>query len=98
MAQGASLKAKFAGSTTKATRHKEPNVPEQAGGYQKPPARVGKVLLSIYVDPAIRTNLKRIAADCDTSTQAIGERGLQLAVAEMGYDLMTGEPLPGAKR
>lgn len=99
MPQAASLKAKFAGSTNAKTAHKGAEAPVEAPtAYAKPPARRGKVLLSIYVDPAIRDNLKRISVDAGTSTQAIGERGLAMAVAEMGYDLLTGEPLPGAKR
>jgi hypothetical protein len=100
MAQAASLKAKFADSTNKKTpRHKSAEAPaEKTGEYHKPPSRRDKVLLSIYVDPALRDNLKRISVDCGTSTQAIGERGLAMAVAELGYDLLTGEPLPGAKR
>jgi hypothetical protein len=42
------------------------------------PSRVGKRVLSVYLDPAILKQLRQLALDRDTTTQALGEEAIAL--------------------
>jgi hypothetical protein len=45
---------------------------------QRPPSRAGKRVLSIYLDPVAWRQLRDLALDLDTSTQALGEEAVNL--------------------
>jgi hypothetical protein len=44
----------------------------------RPPSRVGKRVLSIYLDPIAWRQLRELALDLETSTQALGEEAINL--------------------
>lgn len=44
----------------------------------RPPSRVGKRVLSIYLDPIAWRQLRELALDRETSTQALGEEAVNL--------------------
>jgi hypothetical protein len=44
----------------------------------RPPSRVGKRVLSIYLDPVAWRQLRELALDLETSTQALGEEAVNL--------------------
>ena len=44
----------------------------------RPPSRVGKRVLSIYLEPIAWRQLRELALDLDTSTQALGEEAINL--------------------
>jgi hypothetical protein len=44
----------------------------------RPPSRVGKRVLSIYLDPIAWRQLRELALDLETSTQALGEEAVNL--------------------
>jgi antitoxin-like ribbon-helix-helix protein len=48
-----------------------------AGG-KRPPSRAGKRVLSVYLDPIAWKQLRQLALDTDTSTQALGEEAINL--------------------
>ena len=45
---------------------------------QRPPSRAGKRVLSIYLDPLAWKQLRQLALDTDTTTQALGEEAVNL--------------------
>jgi hypothetical protein len=49
---------------------------------QRAPSRVGKRVLSIYLDPLAWRQLRDLALDLDTSTQALGEEAINLLFAK----------------
>ncbi len=54
------------------------NSAEMPAGNKRPPSRVGKRVLSIYLDPIAWKQLRLLALDADTSTQALGEEAVNL--------------------
>ena len=46
------------------------------GTTARPPSRVGKRVLSIYLDPLAWKQIRQLALDSDTSTQALGEEAI----------------------
>jgi len=44
----------------------------------RPPSRVAKRVLSIYLDPIAWRQLRELALDLETSTQALGEEAVNL--------------------
>lgn len=53
---------------------------------QRPPSRAGKRVLSIYLDPLAWKQLRQLALDADTSTQALGEEAVNLLFAKHGLN------------
>ena len=52
----------------------------------RPPSRVGKRVLSIYLDPLAWKQIRQLALDVDTSTQALGEEAINLLFAKHGLN------------
>jgi hypothetical protein len=44
----------------------------------RPPSRAGKRVLSIYLEPIAWKQLRQLALDTETSTQALGEQAINL--------------------
>lgn len=65
-------------------------VPAPAGngdsGRKRPPSREGKRVLSIYLDPLAWKQLRQLALDSETSTQALGEEAVNLLFAKHGIN------------
>lgn len=62
-----------------------PALPVVAGSgptAKRPPSRAGKRVLSIYLDPLAWKQLRQLALDSDTSTQALGEEAINLLFAK----------------
>jgi hypothetical protein len=45
---------------------------------RRPPSRAGKRVLSVYLDPVAWRQLRDLALDLETSTQALGEEAINL--------------------
>ncbi len=56
------------------------------GGSKRPPSRAGKRVLSLYLDPLAWKQLRQLALDTDTSTQALGEEAINLLFAKHGLN------------
>jgi len=52
----------------------------------RPPSRIGKRVLSIYLDPLAWKQLRQLALDADTTTQALGEEAVNLLFAKHGLN------------
>ena len=52
----------------------------------RPPSRAGKRVLSIYLDPLAWKQLRQLALDEETSTQALGEEAVNLLFAKHGLN------------
>jgi len=52
----------------------------------RPPSREGKRVLSIYLDPLAWKQLRQLALDSETSTQALGEEAVNLLFAKHGIN------------
>ena len=68
--------APFAGSEDEA------GTPSPKGLSKRPPSRVGKRMLSIYLDPLAWKQLRMLALEADTTTQALGEEAINLLFAK----------------
>lgn len=53
---------------------------------KRPPSREGKRVLSIYLDPLAWKQLRQLALDSDTSTQALGEEAVNLLFTKHGIN------------
>lgn len=53
---------------------------------KRPPSRAGKRVLSIYLDPLAWKQIRQLALDADTSTQALGEEAVNLLFAKHGLN------------
>ena len=53
---------------------------------KRPPSRAGKRVLSVYLDPLAWRQLRQLALDADTSTQALGEEAVNLLFAKHGIN------------
>jgi hypothetical protein len=49
---------------------------------RRPPSRAGKRVLSIYLDPLAWKQLRQLALDTETTTQALGEEAINLLFAK----------------
>ena len=65
-------------------------IAQQTGGDRpatsRPPSRAGKRVLSIYLDPLAWKQLRQLALDAETSTQALGEEAVNLLFAKHGLN------------
>lgn len=52
----------------------------------RPPSRAGKRVLSIYLDPIAWKQIRQLALDSDTSTQALGEEAINLLFEKHGLN------------
>jgi hypothetical protein len=79
----------FAAKNTVPAEVELPEVSEAApakNGTPKPPSRVGKRVLSVYLDPLAWKQLRQLALDADTTTQALGEEAVNLLFAKHGLN------------
>jgi hypothetical protein len=60
--------------------------PEPKPTTARPPSRAGKRVLSIYLDPVAWKQIRQLALDADTSTQALGEEAINLLFAKHGLN------------
>ena len=58
----------------------------EAGQIKRPPSRAGKRVLSVYLDPLAWKQLRQLALDTETSTQALGEEAVNLLFAKHGLN------------
>jgi antitoxin-like ribbon-helix-helix protein len=49
---------------------------------ERPPSRAGKRILSIYLDPLAWKQLRMLAIEANTTTQALGEEAINLLFAK----------------
>ena len=57
-----------------------------AASHKRPLSREGKRVLSIYLDPLAWKQLRQLALDSETSTQALGEEAVNLLFAKHGIN------------
>jgi hypothetical protein len=55
-------------------------------GEKRPPSRAGKRVLSVYLDPLAWKQLRQLALDADTTTQALGEEAVNLLFTKHGLN------------
>ena len=53
---------------------------------RRSPSRVGKRVLSVYLDPLAWKQLRQLALDGETTTQALGEEAVNLLFAKHGLN------------
>jgi hypothetical protein len=53
---------------------------------RRPPSREGKRVLSVYLDPLAWKQLRQLALDTETSTQALGEEAVNLLFTKHGIN------------
>jgi antitoxin-like ribbon-helix-helix protein len=53
---------------------------------KRPPSRAGKRVLSIYLDPLAWKQLRQLALDTESTTQALGEEAINLLFAKHGLN------------
>ena len=53
---------------------------------QRPASRAGKRVLSVYLDPLAWKQLRQLALDGETTTQALGEEAVNLLFAKHGLN------------
>ena len=58
----------------------------EAGQIKRPPSRAGKRVLSVYLDPLAWKQLRQLALDTETSTQALGEEAVNLLFSKHGLN------------
>ena len=59
---------------------------EERPATKRPPSREGKRVLSVYLDPLAWKQLRQLALDTETSTQALGEEAVNLLFAKYGIN------------
>jgi hypothetical protein len=52
----------------------------------RPPSRAGKRVLSVYLDPLAWKQLRQLALDTESTTQALGEEAVNLLFAKHGLN------------
>lgn len=60
-------------------------LPDASPG-KRPPSREGKRVLSVYLDPLAWKQLRQLALDADTTTQALGEEAINLLFNKHGLN------------
>ena len=68
----------FVTRPAEATAETATNEPKGPSASTRPPSRVGKRVLSIYLEPIAWRQLRELALDLETSTQALGEEAINL--------------------
>jgi hypothetical protein len=63
-----------------------PSLATEKPAIARPPSRAGKRVLSIYLDPMAWKQIRQLALDIDTSTQALGEEAINLLFAKHGLN------------
>lgn len=63
-----------------------PSTPAPRPATVRPPSRAGKRILSIYLNPVAWKQIRQLALDTDTSTQALGEEAINLLFAKHGLN------------
>ncbi len=63
-----------------------PVVSGENSSSKRPPSRAGKRVLSVYLDPIAWKQLRQLALDGDTTTQALGEEAVNLLFAKHGLN------------
>jgi hypothetical protein len=63
-----------------------PAVHQPAEATKRPPSREGKRVLSVYLDPIAWKQLRQLALDTETSTQALGEEAVNLLFTKHGLN------------
>ena len=53
---------------------------------KRPSSRAGKRVLSVYLDPLAWKQLRQLALDTDTTTQALGEEAVNLLFTKHGLN------------
>lgn len=53
---------------------------------RRPPSREGKRVLSVYLDPLAWKQLRQLALDTETSTQALGEEAVNFLFTKHGIN------------
>lgn len=53
---------------------------------KRPPSRIGKRVLSVYLDPLAWKQLRQLALDDNTTTQALGEEAINLLFMKHGLN------------
>jgi hypothetical protein len=53
---------------------------------KRPASRAGKRVLSVYLDPLAWKQLRQLALDTDTTTQALGEEAVNLLFTKHGLN------------
>ena len=53
---------------------------------KRPPSRAGKRVLSVYLDPLAWKQLRQLALDTNTTTQALGEEAVNLLFNKHGLN------------
>jgi hypothetical protein len=56
------------------------------GDAPRPTSRIGKRVLSVYLDPLAWKQLRQLALDAETTTQALGEEAVNLLFAKYGIN------------
>ena len=62
------------------------HVETTAPATKRPPSRIGKRVFSVYLDPLAWKQLRQLALDAETSTQALGEEAVNLLFAKHGIN------------
>lgn len=76
----------------KSTAVEQEPVPEMAeetptrGDAPRSTSRIGKRVLSVYLDPLAWKQLRQLALDAETTTQALGEEAVNLLFAKYGIN------------
>ena len=78
--------AKSAGAVPDIAAPDEPATPADNGAVRKPQSREGKRVLSVYLDPLAWKQLRQLALDADTTTQALGEEAVNLLFTKHGIN------------
>jgi hypothetical protein len=52
--------------------------PAATNAAPRPPSRIGKRVLSVYLDPIALKQIRQLALDKDTTVQALGEEAVNL--------------------
>jgi hypothetical protein len=69
---------------TPPARPTEGAIAEASG--RRPPSRAGKRVLSVYLDPLAWKQLRQLALDGETTTQALGEEAINLLFTKHGLN------------
>ena len=59
---------------------------QQPAADKRPSSRAGKRVLSVYLDPLAWKQLRQLALDTDTTTQALGEEAVNLLFNKHGLN------------
>ena len=62
------------------------NERDQQSPDRRPPSRAGKRVVSVYLDPVAWRQLRQLALDTGTTTQALGEEAVNLLFTKHGLN------------